>query len=433
MSQKIAIIGSGITGMGAAWHLHHCGYDIDVFEAADRIGGHSNTVSGPAHADVDTGFIVLNEDTYPNFIALLAHIGVETVESDMSFGVSCNEAALEYSSNALFAQKKNIFNPGYIRMLLDVLRFYKNAKRDLKQGDTRSLGEYLRDEHYSDYFIRNHILPMGAAIWSMGVDETGGFPLSTFVTFFDNHGLMKVKNRPIWRTIKGGSRSYVRVLTKDYQDKIHLNTPITSLKRDQAGVTLNNDPSLHYDQVIFACHSDQALTILGNTASDDERAILGDITYSPNIAYLHRDETFMPQRRAAWASWNVLCDDTDDKTAPVTLTYWMNRLQKFINDKDLFVTLNPKSEPKNMLAKIPYAHPCYTKKAVAAQQKLHLIQGPNRSYFCGAWCGYGFHEDGLSAGLHAAEMISGQQRPWPVAAEKSNAKPNMTNHGETTS
>lgn len=432
MSRNIAIIGCGIAGMGAAWHLHNNGDKVTVYESADRIGGHSNTVSGANHAAVDTGFIVFNDWTYPNLINLFKHLDVETVESDMSFAVSCNQGALEYSSSALFAQKKNIFSPSYWRMLRDVLRFYRQAPKALAADDTRTLGDYLKDGGYSDIFIKQHILPMGAAIWSMGVEETGGFPLKSFVQFFQNHGLMKLINRPVWRTVKGGSQSYVKKITATFAHIIQLNSQIERVIRGDDGITLHfkNGQKTRHDQVIFACHSDQALALLGDDVSDDETAILGNIPYSPNTAYLHRDDSLMPSRRKAWCSWNVLCDDNDQSDTPVTLTYWMNPLQPFIGDDPLFVTLNPAREPKDVLATFQYHHPCYTQSSVQAQQRLYKIEGKNNTWFCGAWCGYGFHEDGLSSGLAVAEAINGIQRPWGDVTEKSNAVRNMFKGGK---
>ncbi|MEM7651251.1 MAG: FAD-dependent oxidoreductase [Pseudomonadota bacterium] len=405
---KIAIIGTGITGNAAAWLLHK-DHDITIYEQDSRIGGHSNTVSGENHADVDTGFIVFNEWTYPNLIALFDHLGVETQKTDMSFGVSLENGKVEYSGDKLFGQISNIFRPRFYRMLFDIIRFCKTAPDYLnEQSKDMSLAEYLEWQNYSQAFIDHHILPMAAAIWSTGTEDVGDFPAASFIRFFVNHGLLLLKDRPQWWTVTGGSKNYVEKLTAGFKDNIRINTPVTSITRSDDGVLVNDEK---YDHVIIAAHADQALEMLKD-ASPEEKSVLSAFPYAPNTAYLHTDERLMPQRKSVWSSWNYLTNDKDEE---VCVTYWMNKLQPFIGqDKDLFVTLNPPFKPAKdkTLQVIDYAHPQFTMSALQGWEKIKTIQGVNRTWFCGAWAGYGFHEDGLSAGLAVAEEVGGIKRPW---------------------
>lgn len=409
---KIAVIGTGIAGNGAAWLLHRGGHDIAVFETNDYIGGHSNTVSGD-HPDVDTGFIVYNEWTYPNLIALFSELGVETMPTDMSFAASLNGGALEYSGDHLFGQKMNLFKPSFHRMWIDLIRFYKTAPKAVDEGDDITLDQYLQREDYSKSFIDYHILPMAAAIWSTGADDIGAFPIKSFVRFFVNHGLFHLNHakRPQWHTIKGGSKCYVEKLVAPFQGKIRLNTPARSVKRYEHHVEVNGEI---FDHVVIAAHSDQALEILED-ANPSERRVLGAFPYTENTAYLHTDEVLMPKRRKIWSSWNYL---TTTKEGRVTLSYWMNRLQPFIGTaQDYFVTLNPETppDPAKTFKTITYHHPQYTLDALAGWDQIKTIQGVNRTWFCGAWCGYGFHEDGLSSGLAVAEKIDpSNTRPWSI-------------------
>lgn len=418
---KIAIVGTGITGLAAAWllHPHH---DITVYEQNDVTGGHSNTVHVPPFAPVDTGFIVFNELTYPNLFALFDHIGVAYEKTEMGFGVSLDNGRLEYSAENIFAQKRNFLRLRFYRMLIDIVRFYKDAPKLLNLPRTSmSLSEYLTEKKYSDAFIQDHLLPMAAAIWSMSAEQMKNFPAQSFVRFFVNHGLLRLTKRPQWYTVTYGSRQYIDKMTEKFRDRIHTHCPVISVKRDDSGVILTSPQgSQTFDHVIFACHSDQSLKILGHDASDDEKKILGFFPYSENIAYLHRDPNLMPKRKAAWTSWNYLASTSDGK---VSLTYWMNMLQKFLpQNEDLFVTLNPPSPPREdlTLKKIIYHHPQYTQNALDGWASIKNIQGKNRTWFCGAWCGYGFHEDGLSAGLAVAERVGGVKRPWDII-EKSPA------------
>ena len=419
---KIAIVGSGITGLSAAWMLHK-DHDITVFEADSRIGGHSNTVEVDGYPPVDTGFIVYNTATYPNLIALFDHLGVETCETDMSFGVSLNNRSYEYSGEKLFAQWSNIFRPAHWLMIRDIVRFFKTAHNVLDRPDEQSLRDYLTQHHYSKAFLDHHIYPMAAAIWSTSSGDVGDFPAKSFVRFFINHGLLKFKERPPWRTVVGGSREYVQNIISGFEDKIRLNTPVKRVKHEKEGVSVNDET---FDHVILACHSDQALAMLENPTME-EKAVLSAFPYSDNIAYLHQDERFMPRRKSAWTSWNYHGDVKNG----VCVTYWMNRLQPFLpQDIPLFVTLNPPSKPDKVLKEMSYSHPQYTQSALDGWERIKTIQGKDNIWFCGAWCGYGFHEDGISAGLAVAEAISGLKRPWrtqDVSPAGRHASPSIAN------
>ena len=416
---KIGIIGTGITGMAAAWLLHR-DHEITVFEQNGYVGGHSNTVDAPGRdgrpVPVDTGFIVYNELTYPNLIRLFEHLSVPTQPSDMSFAVSIDDGRLEYSGNniaTLFAQRRNLLRPAHYAMLRDILRFYKEAPRLLETaGDELTLGDYLEAGRYGHGFIYDHLLPMGAAIWSASMSEIMAFPARSFVRFFHNHGLMKVSDRPQWHTVTGGSRQYVQRLTAGFANRIHASRAAVSLQRDEAGVTItdNGGTAERFDQVIVAAHADQAMAMLDDP-SPEERRVLGAFRYTRNRAVLHADPALMPRRRRAWAAWNYLSNSASD--SDVSVTYWMNALQGLDPAQPLFVSLNPLTEPAANLTyrSFDYDHPVFDGRAVAMQSEIAGIQGVRRTWYCGAYCGYGFHEDGLSAGLAVAESL-GAQRPW---------------------
>jgi predicted NAD/FAD-binding protein len=414
--KKIAIIGTGIAGMSAAWLLNHHGHDVTLFEKNDYIGGHTNTVQEKGFPAIDTGFIVYNEWTYPNLIALFKELNVRTIEADMSYAVSLNNGEIEYSSNALFANPKNRFSPKYYQMIFDLIRFYKTSPKLLKTTDEITLSNYLKKHRYSQNFIDNHLYPMAAAIWSMGTEDIGNFPAQSFIRFFVNHGLFNLIKRPQWFTVLNGSREYVAKITKDFKDKIYLNEAVKNV----TGKTLTTDKdSYTFDHIVFACHSDQASNILDVTHTA-QKALLKQIPYAPNTAYLHQDENLMPKDKATWASWNSLT--SAGKT--VSLTYWMNKLQSFIpSNQHYFVSLNPPVPPSadKTIKIIHYEHPVFSQDMDKAQKKIKKIQGNDNLWFCGAWCGYGFHEDGLVSGLKIAESISGKQRPWYIEAEKSSA------------
>jgi uncharacterized protein len=413
---KIAIVGSGITGMSAAWALRDV-HDVILFEKTDRLGGHSNTVSidyDGTPIDVDTGFIVYNALNYPNLIALFDALKVETVQSDMSFSVRDGSVANEWGSDGapgFFAWKRNALNLGHWSLLFEMMRFNKQAQADVSNPEllTMSLGDYCRKHGLSQSFIDRYLVPMGAAIWSTPEIGMMDYPASSFIRFFNNHRLLH-SERPDWRTVVGGSRRYVEKFAAALGDRVRLSTLVTSVVRSGGKVHVTSSAGKEtFDQIIFACHSDQALAILAD-ADDDERDLLSAVRYAPNVAVLHSDATAMPQRKAAWASWNV---SKGDPKAPIELTYWMNRLQHIPRDKPVFVTLNPAGtiDPAKVFGSFDYEHPIFDAAAAASQRLFPKIQGVNHAWFAGAWQGYGFHEDGLRAGLRAALRLGGQI-PW---------------------
>jgi predicted NAD/FAD-binding protein len=423
---KIAVIGTGISGMAAAWLLSS-GHEVTVYERADRIGGHSNTVdahtpNGPV--PVDTGFIVYNEQTYPNLTALFDYLNVPSEATEMSLGVSLRGGELEYAGENLatvFAQKRNLVSPRFWWMLRDLRRFYRDAPADMRRlGSQATLGDYLKLGGYGDAFRDDHLLPMAAAIWSAPAQAMLDYPAAAFIRFQDNHGLLKLNDRPIWRTVKGGSRSYVSQLTKPYADRIRLNETILSIKRleDGVDVTSTGSGTRRYDHIVLATHADQALALLTD-ASRQERTLLTPFRYSRNLAVLHCDQRLMPKRRKVWSSWNYIGTRQADNADALTVSYWMNRLQNIGTDTQLFVTLNPAQPPHagTIFHSEIYEHPLLDTAAMAAQTKLWTLQGHNRTWFCGAYFGAGFHEDGLQSGLAVAEALGGVRRPWNVENE----------------
>lgn len=418
--RKIAVIGSGISGLSAAWRLSG-NHEVELFESADRLGGHAHTrtvdIEGQS-VEVDTGFIVYNPRNYPNFTALLKKLDVETAESDMSFAASLGSGRFEYSSNpgGLFAQRRNFLRPRMWRMLFDLVRLYRQSKNFDLTSDERTLDEFLREEGYSDTFRNDHILPMCAAIWSSPSEQMKHYPARTFFRFFINHGLLQLTDRPAWRTIRDGSQKYVSALHEDFAGQTHLGTGILSIERTPGGVLVHttSGESRLFDEVVLATHSDQAMGLLQNP-SRREVDILGRIRYRPNTAILHTDTSLMPGKRAAWASWNYL-ETTHGPSArsEISLTYWMNALQPLKTDTPVLVTLNPQQDicPDNILTIDEYDHPVFDSAAVAAQQELPEIQGEGGVWYAGAWMGSGFHEDGLQAGLAVAEAIGAPVRPW---------------------
>ncbi|PSC05823.1 NAD/FAD-binding protein [Alsobacter soli] len=416
---RIAIIGAGIAGNAAAYALATgSSHQITVYEQDHRLGGHSATVDvnyDGTQIAVDTGFIVYNEANYENLTALFAELGVETQASDMSFAVSARGGRFEWcgrttdTANGLFAQRRNLLSPGYLRMLIEVLRFNRVSVEDRRAGRLGglSLDHYVTLRGFSKRFRDDYLIPMGAAIWSMSPASMLAFPAESFIAFFENHHLLQWE-RPVWRTVVGGSRIYVEKMSRAYRDRVRLGAAATAVSRSPAGVTVRDTTGSveRYDHVIIATHSDQALAMLEDP-SPVEAAVLGAIGYRDNAVYLHRDASLMPRRRRAWSAWNVM--QNEDPDADLCVTYWMNILQGIDPAKPLFVTLNPPRAPREDLTfgRFSYAHPQYDAGALAAQKALPEIQGRNRTWFCGAWTSYGFHEDGLRSGLAVAEALGG--------------------------
>ena len=414
---KIAVIGAGISGLGAAWALRNV-HDVTVFEKRDRLGGHANTVTidyDGKQIDVDTGFIVYNTLNYPNFTPFLDALNVDSFRTDMSFGFSLDRT-LEWSSNGLsgiFADPMNLFRPRFLGMLRDILRFNTQAQDDLAAGALAglSLGQYLDQIGVKDAFRRHYLLPMGAAIWSSTETEMEAYPAEAFVRFFNNHRLMHAK-RPQWGTIKGGSKSYVQAVQADLsQSGTQFASEAVQVTRGTHGVTVvNADGATHlFDEVILACHSNQTLELLTD-ADHDERELLSAIPYAPNRAVLHRDQDLVPQRKGAHAAWTYLTEAGQDGAS---VTYDMNRLQGIDESTPLYVTLNPAREPNPDLifGEYQYDHPQFTTAGLAAQRIFNRVQGARHTWFAGAWLGYGFHEDGLRSGLRAALKLGGEI-PW---------------------
>ncbi len=430
---KIAVIGSGISGLTSAYLLSR-EHDVVVYEAADRLGGHTATMhvehAGDTYA-VDTGFIVFNDWTYPLFQKLLAQLKVDSQPTDMGFSVSCDETGLEYSGdgiNTLFAQRRNLFSLRHWRMIKDILRFNKQAPLDAAKGgvfDTMTLGEYLVQHRYSDVFTDKYLVPMGSAIWSASTSVMKSFPLQFFVKFFVNHGLLSVTNRPQWHVVKGGSKSYIEPLTASFKDNIRLATPIVSITRQnedksEKGSGSENEGVGHvlihterygeekYDQIVIATHSDQALALLSD-ASDREQRVLGDITYRENDVILHTDDALLPHNKKTWSSWNyrITKDTKGDNDNPPALTYNMNILQGLTAPCTFCVTLNKTDSinPKKILGRYRYSHPVFSIKAIAAQQRWQDINGVNNTWFCGAYWANGFHEDGVKSAVRIAEKF----------------------------
>jgi predicted NAD/FAD-binding protein len=424
---RIAVIGTGISGMAAAWLLSRR-HDVTVYERAGRIGGHSHTVdvaNGGNVTPVDTGFIVYNETTYPNLTALFAHLKVPTERSDMSLAVSLEGGRLEYSGNAggLFAQKRNIFSPRFWSMLTDIQRFYREAPADLTVLDElhTTIGDYLEMRSYGAAFRDDHLLPMAGAIWSAPPETMLSYPAASFIRFHDNHGLLRISNRLQWRTVTGGSRSYVERLTASYHERIALGVGAKRIRRfaDRVSVADAAGRIESYDHVVVASHADEALALLED-AGADERALLGAFRYSRNLAILHDDAALMPKRRAVWSSWNYIGPPAGAEPASgCTVTYWMNWLQNIIVPASLFVTLNPRRapDPHSVVETQTYDHPIFDTAAIRAQRSLWSLQGRRRTWFCGAYFGAGFHEDGLQAGLAVAEALGRVRRPWSVENE----------------
>lgn len=406
--QKIGIIGSGISGLSCA-HSLAPGHDITVFEAADYIGGHTHTVEVEKNGEIsniDTGFIVFNDRTYPGFIKLMDGLGVSYQPTEMSFSVRNDAIDLEYNGNnlnSLFAQRKNLLRPSFLAMVTDILRFNKEVKTAAQEKRLQTVGDFLEEKRYSQLFKENYLLPMVSAIWSMGLEGCMDFPLDFFVRFFDNHGLLNLIDRPQWYTIIGGSSAYIKPLTASFKDNILLNTPVVRVEREEEQVKIiTKEKALLFDQVVFACHANQALALLASPSSE-EKSILGEFTTSENQVTLHTDASFLPRRKLGWASWNYnMVDAAKEHT---TLTYNMNILQRLEKRYDYLVSLNQDIAEEHILQTFTYHHPVYTSGAISAQQQWEQISGKNRSHYCGAYWLNGFHEDGVSSGLRVANAL----------------------------
>jgi predicted NAD/FAD-binding protein len=411
---KIAVVGSGISGLSCAYRLIRAGNDVHLYEAGNHFGGHSHTVdvtlNGVTHG-IDTGFLVFNHRTYPLLTALFDELGVSTAPSEMGFSVKMptDGRMLEWAGGDLdqvFCQRGNLLRPAFLRMLRDILRFNRAATALVHHGAPQiSLGSYLDAEGYSTQFRQWYLLPMAACIWSCPAQQMLEFPLASFVQFCHNHGLLQVNQRPQWHTVRGGSREYVRRLLSALPRQ-YLNTPVQSVARDALGLTLTTaQGGARYDQVVLACHSDQSLALLRD-ATDDEREVLSAVRYQPNRALLHTDTNCLPAQRKAWSAWNYQGSGGADPR--VCVHYLINKLQPLPFEQPLIVSLNPIDEPRadRVLQEFSYAHPVFDEAAVAAQRRLHTLQGRGGIWFAGAWTGYGFHEDGLKSGLAVAAAIA---------------------------
>ncbi|MFZ6845668.1 NAD(P)/FAD-dependent oxidoreductase [Undibacterium sp. RuTC16W] len=416
---KIAVIGSGISGLSCAYRLSQAQYDVSLFEANDYFGGHTHTVdvSLDGHTyGVDTGFLVFNHKTYPNLVNLFKELDIETAATDMSFSVKMpiNNRSLEWAGanlDTVFAQRRNLFSPSFLGMLRDILRFNQqttalaNSENVADHDFQLSLGSFLDKHHYGQAFRTWYLLPMAACIWSCPTATMMSFPLSSFVRFCHNHGLLQVNDRPRWQTVKGGARHYVEKILKLIPKK-YLNTPVLSIHRTPRHTVqlMTKDGIQEFDQVVLATHSDQSLAMLSD-ASRDEQAILSAVTYQPNKAVLHTDASFLPEKKKAWSAWNYQSESGNE--AKVCVHYLINQLQPLPFSTPVIVSLNPidAPAPSSVLASFDYAHPVFDQKAIAAQNRLHQIQGKNGVWFAGAWTGYGFHEDGLKSGLAVAEQV----------------------------
>lgn len=412
---SLAIIGSGIAGLSAAWALRGR-YEVTLFEQDIRAGGHANTVTIDYDGqliDVDTGFIVYNDANYPNLVGLFETLGIETRQTDMSF--ACASDDLEWASTfpqGVFAQKRNLVRPRFLAMLNDIRRFNARAVRDLATGqlEDMTLGVYLKRHRFGATFKDRYLLPMGAAIWSSRTDTMLDTPAQSFLQFLSNHGLLQF-TPPVWRTVVGGSRTYVDEIRAALDQRLKLGRAIASVQRTegQTQVTAADGSVEAFDHVLLACHSDQALALLQD-ADSEERAFLGAIRFGQNTAVLHRDLSLMPKRRAAWGSWSYMTGSRDSTKSYVN--YWMNNLQSIDVNRPLFVSLNgPAPDPALTFARFDYAHPIFDSAALAAQQQFNRIQGRGGIWYAGAWLGYGFHEDGITAGLRVAQAL-GADVPW---------------------
>jgi uncharacterized protein len=419
---KIAVVGSGISGLSAAWLLSQR-HDVTLIEADQRIGGHSNTVEcalAEGAVPVDTGFIVYNDVTYPNLAALFDYLAVPTAKSKMGFGVSLHGGEYEYSGEGVFellGHARNIANLSHWRMIAGLTRFFRTASQLAEHlSEEVSLAEFLQTHNYGSDFVNLHLLPVAAAVWSSEPEKMLHYPARAFLRFFENHGLLNFISRPQWRTVEGGSREYVNRLLEDGRMRVIKECAIHAIVRSGSGVELRGEHGFggQFDQVVIATHADAALAML-QVPSDAESRMLSEFKYSHNVATLHRDESFMPKRKRLWSSWNYVSDG-DVISNQASVTYWMNALQPLRTTTNLFVSINARKTPKAELIEqqISYTHPIFTTRTRKTQMELWTLQGQNKTWFCGAHFGAGFHEDGLQAGLAVAEQLGGVTRPWTL-------------------
>ena len=419
---RIAVIGSGISGLSAAWLLKNHA-DVTLYEAQSRFGGHTHTYSVKELSNniaIDTGFMVFNHENYPNLVNLFNHLDVGTYPTDMSFAVSMNGGQLEYAGstiNSLFGQRSNLLRPGHWRMLSDVSRFNRAALGALELShNVRTLGEFLDEHQLSQEFRSNYLYPMAAAIWSCPIKWMQDYPAERFLRFFANHGLLRVTNHLQWHTVVDGSRAYLNKMLSSLGGQALSNQAVSSITREKNQVRVKSTDTCEiFDQVILACHSNESLKLLAD-ATPEEKSMLQGIPYQPNRVLLHSDTNLMPLRKRVWSSWNLLADTQRTKQEhPVSVTYWMNSLQHLQTDNDYFVSLNPmkEPEPKHKIAEFEYEHPVFRDESLGSQNLLRVIQGRNNTWFCGAWTGYGFHEDGLKSGMEVARGL-GATIPWEI-------------------
>lgn len=419
---RLAVVGGGISGLSAAWLLSQA-HSVTLYEREARFGGHANTVEAPVaggSVPVDAGFIVYNEPAYPNLTALFEHLGVASQTACMSFGASIDAGAVEYSGQTLssvFADRRNLVSPRFWRMLVDVARFHRDARRALAEGVAHdvSLNDFIAARGYSCAFADWFLRPMASAIWSTPSARILDFSAAAFIKFYDNHGLLQVLNLPTWRTVSGGARAYVEKMAGPLRANARLNVAVASVRRVEGGVTVVDAQGRadRFDAVVLACHADQALAMLGD-ADARERAVLGAFRYHKNRAFVHKDAAQMPRRRRAWSSWNYL-----GGSEGFSATYWMNRLQNLSCAENVFVSLNPQTPIRDeaIVAEFDYDHPMFDVGAEKAQREIWSLQGRGGVWFAGAHFGQGFHEDGLQAGLAVAEALGGVRRPWTVENE----------------
>ena len=413
--KKIAVIGSGIAGISASYFLSSK-YNVHLFEKNNYLGGHTRTVQVQTDKNlfVDTGFIVFNDRNYPDLIKFFDHLDVQTMNSDMSFAVSDINYNIEYSGKnlkSLFAQYKNIFNISYLKMIYEIYRFYQLCKNTNLDNITNNytIKDFIEKNHFSSYLKKLHIYPLISSIWSTNQTDVNKFPLKLFLDFFNNHDLFNFKDRPQWKYIQGGSNSYIKKIVKLNKFSFSLNTKIDNIIRSENNIKIiNNNEEVVFDYIIIATHADQALQIINNPTKD-EKEILSKFEYSMNKAYLHSDRSMMPKNKKTWSSWNFIKNNNENKN--FTLTYWMNNLQKLQTKKNYFVTINPKKLPKNIHNQTSFTHPKFNLQTMKSQSKLKDLQGVNNTFFCGAYHGFGFHEDGIQSAVYISKMLD-VDIPW---------------------